>query len=277
VTAVGVLLFIRVQTTTTIWPRPRSGDKYGHTKNFLLLGVRGLLGCTGRIFYVYSITCMNLGDSMVIASSTPVFMTLFAYFLIGEKCGVVPVLVSIGTLVGVGVISRPPFLTGGESYDHELLIGTETGMAGMVMTTLVMIAMRKLRHLHHALSTLSLALFGMILTFGLTQYYDNFEVPTKSTHILLILASGMTSFLGQTFLSLGLKYENAGPVALMKNFDVVFAFIWSFVFLNVSPDFYSLGGGCIVIFCIIISTVRKWVDGLPEENNVRKNFKFILK
>jgi len=65
---------------------------------------------------------MPLGDSMVIASSSPVFMTVFAYFLLGEKCGVVPVLVAIVTLVGVGVITRPPWLTGGGAYDPNVLV-----------------------------------------------------------------------------------------------------------------------------------------------------------
>ena len=65
---------------------------------------------------------MNLADSMVIASSTPVFMTFFAYFLLGEKCGVVPVVVALITLVGVGVICRPPWLTGGGVYDHDVLV-----------------------------------------------------------------------------------------------------------------------------------------------------------
>lgn len=61
---------------------------------------------------------------MVIASSTPVFMSFFAYFLIGEPCGLMPVLVAVCAMTGVTVISRPPFLTGEENYNTTILVSS---------------------------------------------------------------------------------------------------------------------------------------------------------
>jgi len=68
---------------------------------------------------------MSLSDANVIASSTPVFMTFFAYFLLGESCGVVPVMVAIVTLIGVGIITRPPWLTGEGHYDADILVSPQ--------------------------------------------------------------------------------------------------------------------------------------------------------
>lgn len=108
----------------------------------------------------------------------------------------------------------------------------------MILTTLVMITMRKLRHIHHSLITMSFAFFGLIAALILSLQFDVFAIPSGFNNITLMYFSGLTSFFGQTFLTLGLKYEDAGPVALLKNFDVIFAFIWEFIFLHVAPDVY---------------------------------------
>ena len=55
-------------------------------------------------------------------SSTPVLVTVLAHFFLKERCGVIPVIVAIITFFGVAVITRPPFLTGAESFDSETLV-----------------------------------------------------------------------------------------------------------------------------------------------------------
>lgn len=109
----------------------------------------------------------------------------------------------------------------------------------MILTTLVMVVMRKLRHVNVTLITLSFASWGAITALGLCYYEGLSLVPSRTWgDVLLLIASGSTSFLGQTFLALGLKYESAGVVALLTNFAVVFSFIFEYIFLNVAPDIY---------------------------------------
>ena len=63
---------------------------------------------------------------------------------------------------------------------------------------------------------------------------------------------------GQTFLTKALQIEKAGPVALMRTVDVVLAFIFQFIFFNLAPTMWSLGGA----LCVVLSTsgvaVKKW-------------------
>jgi drug/metabolite transporter (DMT)-like permease len=44
-----------------------------------------------------------IGDALTIASSTPILVALFARIFLGERCGIVTVVASIFTMVGVWV------------------------------------------------------------------------------------------------------------------------------------------------------------------------------
>jgi drug/metabolite transporter (DMT)-like permease len=84
--------------------------------------LRGVVGCTSDIFQYYSLQYLSLADSSVIAYSSPIFVTFVAYFVLGEKIGIVSVFTGIMSLIGVIIISRPPMLTGEESFDESILV-----------------------------------------------------------------------------------------------------------------------------------------------------------
>lgn len=84
--------------------------------------MRGVLGGTALILLFYSIQNLSLADALVISSCRPVFVTFVAHVFLGEPCGVFPVFAALLTIMGVGVIARPPILTGEDSFDTETLV-----------------------------------------------------------------------------------------------------------------------------------------------------------
>lgn len=60
----------------------------------------------------------------MISFTTPVFVSILAYFLLGEKLGITPIAIALVTLIGIGVIARPPFLSGAQGFDPENLVRT---------------------------------------------------------------------------------------------------------------------------------------------------------
>lgn len=91
-------------------------------KILVLLVARGLVGSSADIFQYYSLKYLPLADSTVISFSTPIFVCIVAHFVLGEKCGVVPIFTSLLTLCGVIVISKPPILTGEEEMNNTVLV-----------------------------------------------------------------------------------------------------------------------------------------------------------
>jgi len=46
----------------------------------------------------------------------------FGWLCLGETCGVVPVVVAAVAMCGIGVMTRPPILTGAEDFDEKTLV-----------------------------------------------------------------------------------------------------------------------------------------------------------
>ena len=69
-----------------------------------------------------SIQKLSLADALSINSCRPVFVTFVAHLALGEPCGIFPVFAAIVSILGVGVIARPPLITGEESFNKETLV-----------------------------------------------------------------------------------------------------------------------------------------------------------
>jgi len=82
--------------------------------------------------------------------------------------------------------------------------------------------------------------FGLI---GVAQAYimaksfgGDLSIPQGLGDSLLTLGVAGLSFLGQMSIVLALKFEQAGPVALIRSCDVIFGFLLQYIFLNEIPD-----------------------------------------
>lgn len=87
----------------------------------LLFQLRSALTCNALLLHFYSLQYLSMGDALVIASATPIVVTILARIFLAEKCGLVTIFASIFTLVGVVIINKPPLLTGNDSFDRQTL------------------------------------------------------------------------------------------------------------------------------------------------------------
>lgn len=78
-------------------------------------------------------------------------------------------------------------------------------------------------------------------------------------------------------LTLALQLENAGPVALARTADIVFAFIWQVLFFKEVPNIYSLVGAFLVTSSVVITGLRKWVVSLPDNSPTKLKLHILSK
>jgi len=227
---------------------------------------RGLIGSTSVILRFYALQYLTIGDTAVITYSTPVLVTVMAHFFLGEKCGVVPIIVAFTTLAGVVIVTKPPLLTGGDSFDTEAIvsqsynntaivslvlivlshyiihiyeqIGTSLAVGSLFCSSLVTVITRKIREVNFALMTFIFGIIGLIQSAVMSQTLGHFSFPTGLYDSLLVAGLSILSFIGQMGIILALKSEQAGPVALVRSCDVIFGFLFQFIFLGVVPDEY---------------------------------------
>lgn len=196
----------------------------------------------------------------VIVFSSPVVTNFIAHFLVGEPCGMFFVFTAILTLCGVAMITKPPFITGDTTFDYNtsvslhnahlifiytletiiaiiLQVGSALAVAAMLCLSTKFAITRKIKETHFLLMTLFLGGCGLLISLPLFLAFEELSsiVPKELNEFLLV--AGLTSaFASIACINLALKNEDAGPVSLIRSCDVIFAFLFQFIFLSVIPD-----------------------------------------
>jgi len=85
----------------------------------------------------------------------------------------------------------------------------------MLLATVVIIILRFLREVHYSIVTISYGILGSIECVTLAAIYGVLELPHGAHEWTLAVGLILFTFLGQTFLILALKFEQAGPVSLL--------------------------------------------------------------
>lgn len=71
---------------------------------------------------ILSFRYISVADTRTIMAASVITVYFCGWLFLGEKCGIVPVVVAILALLGIGVMTRPPVLTGAEAFDTKTLV-----------------------------------------------------------------------------------------------------------------------------------------------------------
>ncbi|BFF88979.1 solute carrier family 35 member G1 [Drosophila madeirensis] len=251
----------------------------------VILLMRCFMGTTGLMLSFYAFRHMPLADASVIIFSTPVFVAIFARAFLKEPCTMFNVITINITLVGVVLITRPPFVFGDTSPppDGTQLTGRPYDIWGPVAafsSTLfganVYILLRALKNLHFSVIMTNFGATALVYTLIVSASIGAVCWPSCGRDRWLVVVLGVFSFLGQILLTLSLQIEQAGPVAIARCVDIVFAFIWQMIFFGETPNGYSMFGALMVISSVILTALKKWAMTLPRESSLRKRLRLIL-
>ena len=142
----------------------------------------------------------------------------------------------------------------------------------------MMIMLRQIRKVHWLLILLTTGIFGVFENGAVAAGMGVLNLPDGLRDCLLTyVALPISVFTGQITIMLALKFEEAAPVALVSTSGVVFSFLLQFAFFGIEPDIFSVVGGTIVILGVIITTSRKWVEGLPPEDERKRRLTCLLR
>ncbi|KAF5911218.1 hypothetical protein HPG69_019586 [Diceros bicornis minor] len=216
------------------------------------------------MFAYYAFQATSLADATVISFSCPVLTSIFACIFLKEKYSPWDVLFTLFTIVGVILIVRPPFLFGSdaaevnESYSVHLK-GTFAAVAHAVFAAMTLVILRKMgKSVDYFLSIWYYVILG--LTEGVIVLFilGEWRLPYCGLDRLYLILIGLFGLGGQVFLTKGIQIEKAGPVALMRTMDVVFAFIFQIIFFNDVPTWWTVGGALCVVASSTGAAIHKW-------------------
>lgn len=216
--------------------------------NHRLLFARGAIGATALSLLYFALGRMPLGDATTIHYTAPIWTALTAAFFLRERIGKWVLGGTAVSLLGVVMIAQPQFLFGGTGLD-PLAVGAAVGasiLAGSVYTIV-----RKLRETDHPLViVLSLAWVGALgaLPFALTGAWT---MPSPEAWALL-LGIGITTQVGQVYLTRSLHALPAGRATAIGYVQIVFAFVLGIVFFATVPNLWSLIGAALVLASVLL-------------------------
>jgi len=117
-----------------------------------------------------------------------------------------------------------------------LQIGSALALGCMILSAVSYTVLRYIRRVHHTVTTFVFGLWGTIEMLVLAVLFDALKAPLGPKETGLVAGLAVLTFLGQYAIVYAMKSEQAGPVALVRTFDVVFGFFLQIVVLQTIPD-----------------------------------------
>ena len=209
------------------------------------LSARSIFGVLGVICNFYAIDKLNLSDANMLNKLSPFFAIIFSYFILKEKANKVEWGAVIVAFTGSLFIIKP-------SFDMEFIYAI-IGLLGGLMAGLAYTFVRKLgkQGERGPVIVLVFSLFSCIVTApSLIAGY----VPMNTKQFIYLLLAGVSATGGQFCITAAYTKAPAKDISVFDYFQILFAAILGFVFLEQTPDHLSIIGYIIIIG----SAVFKW-------------------
>lgn len=167
-------------------PLPKSGD----IRLFLLLVFRGVAGSTALCFQFYAIQHMPLADATVIIFSSPIFTGILAWCFLSERWSRLDALSVLLCFLGVVMIAQPGNILASGFQSKQHVVSCIVALNSAILTSVSIIALKKLHYVHYVLSSFYLALVGFIGTGAVCLVPGVFR-PITCGHQLYIVLIGL--------------------------------------------------------------------------------------
>ena len=224
-----------------------------------LLLLRGLLGFSAMILFFYTITTIPLGVAMTLNKTSPLFVTILAFFLLKERLSTQGLIALLVGFIGVALITKPLGLA--FSYEHFL------GLMGGFLAAAAYTTIKKIKHLYDArvivLSFMGMGMSIPLLLFALSPYitppaYLEFLFPAFVWELSLltwslILAMGVISTLSQYLLTRAYSASKAGIIGVISYTNIPFGIGFGYMLGDAFPDFWTFCGiGLIILGGLLV-------------------------
>ena len=225
----------------------RKKKVYPLGKNHIVLITRGVIGSVALYLVYESLHRFSLPEATVIQYLYPIFTALFASLLISEKFGGLLYFSITGGLVGVYIILDFPFLISNAISETNMMIA----LSGAILTGLSYVMVRKAVTLKE--SPYVIMFYFPLFTVPMSLFFlpGNWEMPTMLIWVYLVLV-GITSQLGQLFLTYGYELLPASRAAMTSYIQVPFSVIAGIIIFNDQITYNFIIGTSMILFSIFL-------------------------
>jgi drug/metabolite transporter (DMT)-like permease len=226
---------------------------WGHQR--VRLFSRGLLGFGALALYYMALARLALADATTLHFTQPLMTSMLAWWLLGERVGWAAGFAIGCGLGGVMLVVHPgvPLDSGADPF------GVAIALASATFSSFAYVTVRKLVTTEHPLVIVfyfPLVAAPLALPWALVDWVW----PTPIEWLLLV-GIGITTQLGQVFLTMGLAIERAGRATAIGYVQIVFAVMWQLLIFGQQPGLGTLlGAGLIIAGTLAVSATARPVE-----------------
>ena len=242
---IGVALILYALKHT---PPTLSGGKW------YLLITRGVFGFSAMILFFYTIATIPLGEAITLNKTSPLFVTLLAFYLLKETLNKTTLFALLIGFMGVLLIVKPVGMT--VSYEHFL------GVLGGFFAAAAYATIKKIKDIYDArvivlsfvgLGTLLPALFFLSAPYvnapdSLSFLFPAFSYPSSSKVWGLIIFMGIISVISQWLLTKAYSSSNLSIVGVISYTNIPFAIGFGWMLGDSLPDTLTYVGIGLIVF-----------------------------
>jgi len=224
-----------------------------------LLLLRGFFGFSAMILFFYTITAIPLGEAITLNKTSPLFVSVLAFFLLKERLGRYAVAALLIGFTGVLFISKPAGMLMG--YEHFL------GLLGGFFAACAYATIKTIRNVYDTrvivLSFMGVGTLVPLLLFSLAPIvtppeavaflFPAFVWPAASNVWGLIGFMALISTLSQWLLTKAYSFSKAGIIGAVSYTNIPFAVGFGILLGDAFPDLYVwLGIAMIVMAGLLV-------------------------
>ncbi len=224
------------------------------TRRYGFLALRGILNATSMTLFFVALTLVPIAKVSALAATTPLFATLLAILLLGERMGLRR---WIGLLVGFGgaiVILRPGY--------GEINIGI---VYSLVSATIWACAIIVIKSLARTEPSLTITLYGVLflMPFTLVPALFVWQWPTW-VQLGWLAALGSVGTMGHLAFAQAMRYADASLVVPFDFTKLLWAALIGFVFFAEVPSIWTWIGGTAIFASATYIAYRERQADLAE-------------
>ncbi|KAI8147185.1 hypothetical protein BJV82DRAFT_710467 [Fennellomyces sp. T-0311] len=228
--------------------------------------LRGLVGASALVLGYYSLVYLPLSDFTVMMNLETIFAAILAAIVLQEPFGWYERACLIACMVGTVIVTKPTFLFGRVGTDDDPEGGDSVGysthlpavlavLVSALLSAVAYVIIRKAGPRAHFLNyVLAFGAAGVIVS-GLK--FQDFCKPKETYQYFVLGSIGVLSFVGQSFINLGLQMVRTGPGTLMLMNETVFVFLYGVFIFQERPDTLSILGAIMIVGASVALGLKK--------------------
>ncbi|MCR9158411.1 MAG: DMT family transporter [Rhodobacteraceae bacterium] len=212
-----------------------------------LFGLRGIVHSLGVILWFYAMTRIPIAEVTAMNYLNPVYVSILAVFLLGERMALRRVLAVIAALIGSLIILRPGFRE--LDLGHIAMLGTALFFAGSYLIAKIMSG--------ELPASMVVALLSITVTIGLAPFAIAVWVTPSLADLAVLAAIACFATAGHYTMTLAFA---AAPVTVTQPvtfLQLVWSVLLGAIFFSEPADPWVILGGGIIMASVIFITWRE--------------------